>query len=83
MNPPFGLRPRVGGFWGADTGEQILLPEEPFSVAATLTQLDGAGGVRAAAGDEQLHIAMLLTGDMVAFDSDRIRLSRRIVVVRS
>ena len=39
MNPPFGLRPWVGGFWGADTGEQILLPEEPFSIAAPLTHL--------------------------------------------
>lgn len=81
MNPPFGLRPWVGGFWGADTGEQILLPEEPFSIAAPLPEFDGARAVRAAAGDKQFHIALLLTGNMVAFHPDGIGLSRCVIVV--
>ena len=82
MNPPSGLRPWVGGFWGADTGEQILLPEEPFSIAAPLTQLDGAGIIRTPARDKQLHIALFLTRDMVAFHPNGIGLGGRIVVVR-
>ena len=74
-HPPFGLCPRVGGLEGADTGEQILLPEEPLPIAAPLTQLDRAGIIRAAAGDKQFHISLLLTGNMVAFDADGIGLS--------
>ena len=83
MNPPFGLRPWVGGFWGADTGEQILLPEEPFSIAAPLPAFDGARAVRAAAGDKQFPISQLLIGNMAAFDPYGIGLCGCIVIVRS
>lgn len=73
--------PGVGGLRGADTGEQILLPEEPFPIAAPLSEFDGARAVRAAAGDKQFHIALLLTGNMVAFHPDGIGLGGCVIVV--
>ena len=71
------------GFRCADAGQQVLLPQEPLAVGRTQTQLDGTGIVRTAAGDKQLHVALLLSGYMIAFDRDRVRLCRRIIVVRS
>ena len=69
------------GFRCADAGQQVLLPQEPLAVGRTLTQLDGTGIVRAAAGDKQFHIALLLTGNMVAFHPDGIGLVGCVIVV--
>ena len=74
-------RPGVGGLGGTDTGEQVLLPEEPLPIAAPLSEFDGARAVRAAAGDKQFHIALLLTGNMVAFHPDGIGLVGCVIVV--
>ena len=74
-------RPGVGGLGGTDTGEQVLLPEEPLPIATPLSEFDGARAVRAAAGDKQFHIALLLTGNMVAFHPDGIGLVGCVIVV--
>ena len=68
-------RPGVGGLGGTDTGEQILLPEEPFPIAAPLSEFDGARAVRAAAGDKQFHIALFNVGSVVALHSNGIKQS--------
>ena len=76
-------RPGVGGLGGTDTGEQVLLPEEPFPIAAPLSEFDGARAVRAAAGDKQFHIALLLTGNVVALNPNGIGQDGRIVIFGS
>ena len=76
-------RPGVGGLGGTDTGEQVLLPEEPLPIATPLSEFDGARAVRAAAGDKQFHIALLLTGNMVALNPNGIGQGGRIVIFGS
>lgn len=45
-------------------------------------QLDGTGRIGTSAGDKQLHVALLLTGDMVALNGDGVRLCRGVVIIR-
>ena len=65
MVTPFILRPRVGRRGDADTGHQVLLPQEPLPVALA-AQLDGPGVIGTAAGDEELAVALLHIGGVVA-----------------
>ena len=69
------------GFRCADAGQQILLPQEPLAVGAALAHLNGTGIVRAAAGNEQLHVVLLLAGYVIALNDDCIGLRGSVVIV--
>ena len=58
-----------------------MLPKEPFPISASLAEFDGARAVCTTAGDEQFHIALLLTRNMVAFHPDGIGLGGCVIVV--
>lgn len=58
-----------------------MLPKEPFPISASLAEFDGARAVCTTAGDEQFHIALLLTGNMVAFHPDGIGLGGGVIIV--
>ena len=74
------LRPRVSRFRRLYTGQEVLLPQKPLSVTAALTQLYRARRIRSPARNEQLHIASLLRGNVVAFDGYRVRLGWSVTV---
>lgn len=62
-------RPRIGFLGSLHTGQQILLPQEPFLVTATLAQLDRSRGIGTTAGNKELHIPLFVVRGVIAFYS--------------